>query len=171
MRRFFPLLLVTVIIAGDATAQPRTRHRGPRLLQNQPTVYITFVRTGERESIRTDQSDQGVWLRLHNNTRWRIYIRSITGAPSVEGHLLLYEIVPEDRTRNIANLPIGESSNKRTIIDVPPGKSVLFSVAREHLAPGLTIGVAFLYIWELSRNDEPEHLVYFGSSQLPASFR
>ena len=39
---------------------------------NRPTVYITFERGGKREPIYTSESNQGIWLRLHNNTKWAI---------------------------------------------------------------------------------------------------
>ena len=39
---------------------------------NRPTVYITFEREGKREPIYTSESNQGIWLRLHNNTKWAI---------------------------------------------------------------------------------------------------
>src|SRR5690349_14129711 len=43
-----------------------------RISKSHPTVYLTFVRSGKREPEHVDESDQGVWLRLHNNTRWTL---------------------------------------------------------------------------------------------------
>lgn len=43
-----------------------------RLSKDKPTVYITFERAGERKPLFASESNQGVWLRLHNNTRWAI---------------------------------------------------------------------------------------------------
>lgn len=40
--------------------------------KDRPAVYITFERKGTREPLFADESNQGVWLRLHNNTHWAI---------------------------------------------------------------------------------------------------
>lgn len=42
------------------------------LSKDKPTVYITFERAGKRKPLFAGESNQGVWLRLHNNTRWAI---------------------------------------------------------------------------------------------------
>ena len=42
-------------------------------LQNdRPTVYLTFEREGKREPLHPSESNQGIWLQLHNNTKWAI---------------------------------------------------------------------------------------------------
>jgi hypothetical protein len=43
-----------------------------RLSKDKPTIYITFERAGERQPLLANESNQGIWLRLHNNTRWAI---------------------------------------------------------------------------------------------------
>jgi hypothetical protein len=43
-----------------------------RLTNDKPTVYLTFEREGKREAIYPSETNQGVWLRLHNNTKWAI---------------------------------------------------------------------------------------------------
>src|SRR5438270_806464 len=43
-----------------------------RLSKDKPTLYITFERAGERKPLFASESNRGVWLRLHNNTRWAI---------------------------------------------------------------------------------------------------
>lgn len=42
------------------------------LTNDRPTVYLTFEREGKREPVHASESDQGIWLRLHNNTKWAI---------------------------------------------------------------------------------------------------
>lgn len=43
------------------------------LIENdRPSVYLTFEREGKREPIHATESSQGIWLRLHNNTKWAI---------------------------------------------------------------------------------------------------
>jgi hypothetical protein len=55
---------------------------------------------------------------------------------------------------------------------LPSGRSVNFSVPREHLAKHLGVYVSFKYEWATAENDsgnnEPEHRVYFRASDLPA---
>src|SRR5207253_1587959 len=58
---------------------------------------------------------------------------------------------------------------------LPPGRSVIFSVPREHLAKHLGIYLSFTYDWETAERDngsnEPEHRVYFRASVLPEKFQ
>jgi len=74
--------LIVVVIAGSfltPVAAQRRRHSrssGVRVSQDHPTVYITFERVGKRERHRTGEISDGVWLRLHNNTRWRIDLQA-----------------------------------------------------------------------------------------------
>jgi hypothetical protein len=42
------------------------------LTNDRPTVYLTFERESKREPIHPSESNQGIWLRLHNNTKWAI---------------------------------------------------------------------------------------------------
>lgn len=42
------------------------------LTSDKPTVYLAFEREGKREPIHASESNRGVWLRLHNNTKWAI---------------------------------------------------------------------------------------------------
>jgi hypothetical protein len=42
------------------------------LTDDRPTVYLTFEREGKRKAIHPSESNQGIWLRLHNNTKWAI---------------------------------------------------------------------------------------------------
>lgn len=40
----------------------------------QPAVYLTFERVGKRAAVRLGESGDGVWLRIHNNTRVAISV-------------------------------------------------------------------------------------------------
>jgi len=42
------------------------------LEKDRPTVYLIFEREGKREPVHASESNQGIWLRLHNNTKWAI---------------------------------------------------------------------------------------------------
>src|SRR4051794_36828663 len=75
MTRILIAALILSSLSGAASAQCRGAARithDVRISKKHPTVYITFERVGKREPRRLNESDSGVWLRLHNNTRWAI---------------------------------------------------------------------------------------------------
>ena len=52
-------------------AQPSKKLTRPIVLSPaKPTVHITFVKFGKREPRHSSESSEGVWLRVHNNTKW-----------------------------------------------------------------------------------------------------
>jgi len=57
-----------VTVAQQPTA--RAKASSVRVSKQKPTVHITFVRFGRREPRFNNESIEGVWLRVHNNTRW-----------------------------------------------------------------------------------------------------
>jgi hypothetical protein len=169
-----------VVAAHAQRRRSRNVSRDIRISKQHPTIYITFEGFGQ---------EQEVWLRLHNNTRWRIEI------PTVEIYMGR-DVVPSrllDKYR-IAGLGKGEVAKPRFYVEerdgvpvsanqtskplgtyVPPGHSVLFNVPREHLSDGRRIYLIFHYQWErgqgYDRARDPVHRVEFSSSQLPASPR
>jgi hypothetical protein len=70
-----------------------------------------------------------------------------------------------------AKPPVIRRSDMFSISWLPPGRSVIFVVPREHLAENLRVYVPYNYEWETSESDfgsgEPEHRVYFHASDLP----
>lgn len=152
-------------IAADSTGQEAQRHIG-----NEDGIQI-------------------VRLRLHNNTRWAInfstdslYIGpNITPLRLSDGRSALglrdgievnvrYEIEPE-RGAEFVEAPVFNRSDMFSTSWLPPGRSVIFIVPREHLSKNLKVYVPFTYEWETTERDygikEPEHRVYFRSSDLP----
>jgi len=70
------------------------------------------------------------------------------------------------------NLPSTRSSDTCGYRTLRPGKSILFSIPREHLADGLAIRIRYVYQWELDADGvddkaEPEHFSYFYSNDIP----
>ncbi len=74
------LIFIVAVSLPTALLAQRTKIRrannNVRLQKDKPTVYISFVRFGERESFRTVDSENGVYLRLHNNTRWTLVLQA-----------------------------------------------------------------------------------------------
>jgi hypothetical protein len=161
-----------------------------RLTKGKPSVYITFERKGKREPLDAGESNIGIWLRLHNNTSWNISFCA-SGVPEEYGEVGMYYEVEE--------IPFRESGGSSTqamqektlpkkekreippghrighvchVYKLSPGKSIVFSVPREHLAENLAIKVAFNYGWEdledIISGLEPQHSVYFYATGLPS---
>ena len=67
------LVLCSLALTAFSQQQKQGASNGDvRLSKDKPTVYITFERAGERKPLYASESNQGVWLRLHNNSRWAI---------------------------------------------------------------------------------------------------
>jgi hypothetical protein len=62
------------IIIPAQRGKTRRSNKSVRILNDKPTVYITFENFGERKSDGIGESDKIVYLRLHNNTRWSLVL-------------------------------------------------------------------------------------------------
>lgn len=175
MIRITGYCLVVVLFVCLESALPASRSRSNldmRVVADKPTVFISFVRIGPRKPLEEWESDQGIWLRVHNNTKWSL-IFNAAGVPdsSYGDAVLFYRIERTDGEQG--RLPIGYQRHVSSVIQLASGQSLLFSLPREHLAKGLAIQVAYNYEWELTkdrafiRQGEPRHLVLFDSSQIP----
>lgn len=132
------------------------------------------------------ESHLGVWLRLHNNASTALFV-PVFSVPVALGQVgMFYDIVPASRRddyRDIshpapelrvtgmpAGYKLGHTSSAHLL---RPGRSVLFSVPREHLPEGVALQIAFNYEWALEgemefvRIGEPQHYVLFYSESLP----
>lgn len=74
----------------------------------------------------------------------------------------------------IVNVPRGnQEGHVSSSLWLPPGRSIIFIVSREHLAKYLGIYVIFNYEWEVGEvsnhvvSSELQHRVYFNNSDLP----
>jgi hypothetical protein len=168
MNKTLSAVLILFSVNGLLYAQKRKPHRTPeefRFKKDSPTVYITFNRVARREPLRAGESDQGVWLRLHNNTRWPIVLE-MNGVPSEYGDAgLFYDVLSERKVILEGRCHVC-SSNR-----LSPGRSLVFSLPREDLGKGGAIRISFSYGWEdpddVFAGREPEHYVYFYASKLP----
>ena len=137
-----------------------------RLRKDMPTVYITFERAGKRKPLEQGESDQGVWLRLHNNTRWPLTLAMNGVAKEYGDAALFYDVLSEGQVVIEGRCHVCSSN------PLHPGGSLLFSLPREDLVKGGAIRVKFSYGWEhpddVFADREPQHFVYFYSSKLPS---
>ena len=72
------IFLCVILFCGVALAVPAQQQKpgitkaDVILSKDKPTVYVSFERAGERKAVYAMESNQGIWLRLNNNTRWAI---------------------------------------------------------------------------------------------------
>ena len=174
---FFIALLVCVALAMSVTAQHRTSSKGTietksrdvRIVADKPHVFIGYLREGKIEPLYDGDSDTRIWLSLHNNSKWRIWFCSNLIPKDYGETEVDYEI---ERYDSVGETPGTGSSDSCGYYSLRSGKSVTFSVPREHLAEGLAIKIQFRYEWEFDRDGsdnllEPKHYAYFYSSDIP----
>jgi hypothetical protein len=149
-----------------------------KINQAKPSVFISFVKVGKREPLESGESSEGVWLRLHNNTRWTVWLPSF-GVPEGAGDIGVHydlERMPSSDERQVEvkdhNCPSPYSlPHPASFRPVKPGKSVLFSIPRESFTSYQRMRVFFFYAWEsftdVISSKEPRHFVYFSSSEIP----
>ncbi len=145
-----------------------------RIDKRLPSVYLSFEKFGPRKPRYPSESEQGVWLRLNNNSCWEITVKTF-GVTSEYGDVgLFYDVRRDLRSSNDLKVPVGyriaDISSVRTL---KPGGSLVFSIPREHLVPGLYILVGFSYEWELHGDSgggvlEIVHSVGFLAADLPS---
>jgi hypothetical protein len=156
---FKSLLLWLVVPMSVAMSQDTSRQKQPKLEKALPSVYITFECAGSREARREGESNQGVWLRLHNNLRWTLIVPGFD--PKVPGFtipttlaaksradevVLYYEVedtrLRRGRTRLSEVSENSEGSDERQVsrIPAPPiGYRMTDLVKTISLAPGRSL--------------------------------
>jgi hypothetical protein len=153
------------IIAGHQNARIPS---AVRLQKNKPTVYIEFERSGNRAPLFASESNKGIWLRLHNNTKWSIVL-DMNGVPSEDygDAALIYDVLSDRQ------VIIPDSCHVCSFNSLGSGHSLLFSIPAEHLSTGRALRIKFSYCWEdsngVAAGREPEHYVFFYASNLPKS--
>jgi hypothetical protein len=163
------------LLAMMAASQKKSAPPSMRIEKDKPTVYISFVRVAKREPLHEGESKEGVWLKLHNNTRWTL-VHAAFGVEPKWGEVGLFYDVELAKRRNrsdLSELPLGyDRGDVSSTNNLPSGKSILFSVPREHLAKNLRLRICYNYSWEAGDRgwvgyDEPEHCVFFYGSNVP----
>jgi len=141
-----------------------------RIDSAKPTVYLALERLEENGRI---------WLRLHNNTRWAINLRTKnSGAVLVPLTLISgqtvsaladgSEVSPEYLIENVQDPGYGDYWCATIRSWVAPGQSAVFSFPGEHLKFLGRFSVSYKYEWE-TEGQEPEHRVRFRERDLTRS--
>src|SRR5436305_540669 len=92
--QFVALVGLTAFAALPQRQQKKSVTTGIKLQQKQPSVYISFVRAGKIKPLFTGNSEEHIWLRLHNNTRWSIWLDA-SDIPKEYGDAALYYTVED----------------------------------------------------------------------------
>lgn len=188
---FFIVSLFFVVLTNSIESQNKNsspkKAASLKLEAQKPSVYITFEKAGKRVPLRDDESDKGIWLRLHNNMRYSIRFCAFGISDGEQMAFfeknselgLNYEVEFLDESKFLGSSG-GEKPN--ALPDVPvgypvsgichyyeleAGKSAVFAVPAEHLVKGLSIKVPFKYEWEEESEDNPTHFAYFNSASIP----
>jgi hypothetical protein len=136
--------------------------------KSRPSVYITLERVGQLESPDPGDDKERVWLRLHNNTRFplRLNMGAVPTSEYGDAKLFVDGLLNDEVIFRIRC----HSCSTNMLVS---GRSLIFSVPCSDLGPDRSIRVRFSYGWEdwrdVTAGREPEHYVYFYSSQLPKS--
>ena len=86
-------------------AQSAKTSRTIKLIPEKPSVYITFVKTGPRKPLHVEEGEEGIWLRIHDNTRWKIFILAEGAYPGYGDFSPYYEV--ESTSESKTDIPIG----------------------------------------------------------------
>ena len=157
----FLIILVIISLSEILLAQRRiTRQKSVRLSKKFPTVYFTHEKTGKEVNESTGETVDLVWLRLHNNTRWAIWIEA-SGGDKYEDARLYYNILDND-----GNIKERRGCHVCSINPLGSGRSVLFTVPLEYFTGAEALELSFTYNWEREFDEtysqrEPTHFVYF----------
>ena len=172
------ILLLFGLVPIVCNAQSNVQQNCPEnyLLNTKfPSVYVSFEKFGKRTPRYSGESNEGVWLRFHNNTKWNVTIKTLGTEKEYGDFHIFYEIDTIGRKKEKADnpeLPIGyRMGHISRVYTLKSNDSFLFSVPREHLATDFYLQIEFSYEWEQKGNSGGGgniiHKATFFSSDLP----
>lgn len=160
------------ILCYQANAQDN-RNISMKIIESKPSVYITHDHNGKQEPLFEGESENRIWLRLHNNTKLKIFICEFSVSKEYGDVGISYNV---ERVaffqQKDKKLPDGYGQiDTCDVFTLPSGKSVLFSLPSEHLTKGLAIKTQFFYgwtgDWKQDIYEGTTNFVVFGNDQLP----
>lgn len=135
-----------------------------RLNKSLPSIYLTFERKEEEKGKVDNEKKTFIWLRLHNNTRWRILL-DMSGGVKPNETSLFYEILDENDVVIEEIICTVCSFNW-----LKSGKTIPFKIPIEFFKNSKAMRISYNYEWEDSpysmRGQEPTHYVYFDTDFL-----
>jgi hypothetical protein len=150
------VFLSVALLATGAFAQ--VADSGFALDPSKPYVYILFDHVGPRKPLRAGEDPQGLWLRIINNCKVPIGLKSY-GPSSGDGVVgILDEVLPIQQgfpvqldlgdisspaKRPQQKMPQGYTAELYSVTQILPGQSILFSVPRDHVSHDWFMRVKF----------------------------
>jgi len=177
---FLIILLFITCCLAQSNNKANSEDNKIRLNLRKPSAFITFEKYGNRTPIRQGESEERIWLRFHNNTKWKMSLRVL--GPCIDAKdenqqewQVSYEvrIIPGyEWAMKETEIPSGyRITHKATLRFLASGQSLLFSVPKENLVKGLSIFVNFSYEWEINGDAGGDlsivHEAPFWSTDLP----
>lgn len=164
------IIIICFVILASATQHfgqnSRQKNKGDafRLNKSLPSIYLTFERKEEEKGKVDNEKKTFVWLRLHNNTRWRILL-DMSGGVKPNEISLFYEILDENDAIIEEEICTVCSFNW-----LKSGKTIPFKIPIEFFKDSKAMRISYNYEWEDSpysmRGQEPTHYVYFDTEFL-----
>jgi hypothetical protein len=146
----------------------------------KPFVYIEFDHIGQRIPEVDDESPRGLWLRLVNNSVFPILVR-VHNSETVKDRTIVEDVVTAFQTRRIPRAGFGDYGAKpmgyTSALDVAgtekldPGKTFLFSVPTNHVAPTWYVQVPFQFDLPPTIHAQPVCYAAFEWEDIPEKFR
>jgi len=193
---FLGLLAPLFCLSAVSGIQQSSQNKSGSILirKDRPSVYIEFERSGKAPPLFEGEKEERIWLRLQNNIQWAIEFCSFSVKDQYGGAGIVYEVkryrpsigmievsstrsaLPKERNQQEpARTPQGYSTaDTCTPYYLDSGKSVVFSIPREHLGKNLYIEFEYWPEWE-NRDNElgnfPQYYVSFGNHGLPSGER
>jgi hypothetical protein len=198
-KKVFSLLALLVCLSPALGLQKSTQEeaKSQLLRKDRPSVYLEFDRIGKAPPLFDGENEERIWLKLHNNSKWTIEFCSFPVKSQYGGTGIVYAVkhqqptlvsvgvegsssrtttLPGDKDqRENAKAPQGYSTGDTcTAYYLGSGKSVVFSLPRDHLRKNLYLEIEFWPEWE-NRDNElgsfPQSYVSFSNHELPINER
>jgi hypothetical protein len=163
------LIVLTICLYPCLAQKKELNTTDVRLVKNHPHVYISYEREAKIEPLYEGESNKRIWLRFHNNSKWKVMFCSNLVPKEYGETEVEYEI---ERYIGSGEVPSARYSDACGYFSLKSGKTVLFSIPQEHLLKGLAIKIQFRYEWETEPNGsdnllEPKHYTFFYSEDIP----
>lgn len=121
-----------------------------KIIKTESSVYITFDHKGKKEPLFEGDSENRIWLKLHNNTKLKIFLCQYSVDKEYGDIGIFYEVERFAYFNEYKNEKIPDGYGRADTCNIyilSSGKSVSFSVPSESLSKGLRIKTQFFYGW------------------------
>jgi hypothetical protein len=195
MKKIFTIVFVLILSTLPVLAQPSLpckNNSDVLLVKDKPSAYITFERVSQRKPKNKSESGEVIWLKLHNNSAWAIYLNTYslhtdseyteiqTCRGKIESLRQGVDVEPlyiAEHTRTGEKIFALEGFTLTGSTWLASGQTLLFAVPREHLVNEVTVYISFSYEWEWKwKGEKPDaeidyknigHQVYFYAYEIP----